>query len=492
MESRFDSVETFGSIDADSDEYLADTFQDHDAYKLTKSHKRFLVVGRKGSGKTAIFKQFLATRDSSVFTFGHTFSEYPWHHHKLQETSGVPAEHRYIHSWKYLILMSLSKILLNQDASQPWSDESLDELAIIERFVVDTYGSRDPDVSQVFSPGKRLKIRPHFKISAVIDAGISLEQLPMNYLPKIASEVNSRIEKAVMTCLHPEHDYFICFDELDLGFDPEDQEYQGLIVGLLLAAKQLNQAAKRQDKNFSVLVFLRDDIYEETRFEDKNKITENHLALIEWDRSGSQWTLKSLMEKRFQAIMGVSSWDQVFDEDKEMRGRQNKYQHLLQRTFNRPRDIIKFCNVILQAHKKRDLTDPLFRNEDIYEARPEYSAYLLKELDDEIHKHHGEYKEWLEVLKRLDSLTFTKEDFTEAANARGILKEKPDMAINLILANLFKFSVIGYQRTGGVGGGSQFVFRYLEPRSSFDETATKFKVHQGFTEAFGLKMYTKG
>jgi hypothetical protein len=50
--------------------------------------------------------------------------------------------------------MGLAKVLLNQDSTQPWSEESLESLSTLESFVVDSYGTRDPDLSQVFSPAR--------------------------------------------------------------------------------------------------------------------------------------------------------------------------------------------------------------------------------------------------------------------------------------------------------------------------------------------------
>lgn len=62
---------------------------------------------------------------------------------------------------------------------------------------------------------------------------------------------------------------------------------------------------------------------------------------------------------------------------------------------------------------------------------------------------------------------------------------------NVILKELFSFSVIGYYKAGGRGyGGSEYVYRYKEPRSQFDENAQKFRLHPGLMEVLGLKKYT--
>src|SRR5919106_4349099 len=119
---RLSEIPNFGAIDADEDLLLRECFEEHPAYLAAKEHRRWLIVGRKGSGKTAIFRRLITERKHNHFAFGHTFDDYPWEHHDLQAQMGVPEERRYIHSWKFLVLVSMAKILLNQDHSQPWND----------------------------------------------------------------------------------------------------------------------------------------------------------------------------------------------------------------------------------------------------------------------------------------------------------------------------------------------------------------------------------
>ncbi|MFJ4969675.1 P-loop ATPase, Sll1717 family [Streptomyces sp. NPDC088755] len=133
-----------------------------------------------------------------------------------------------------------------------------------------------------------------------------------------------------------------------------------------------------------------------------------------------------------------------------MPSRQDKYRHICDRTFLRPRDIIKFCNEILKQHKIIG-SGNRFDNEAIHEARAGYSDYLLNELDDEIAKHVPQYKEYLEVVKELGSLSFTLENFSSAWSRRSSLSEIEPISG---LAQLFEFSVVGYLKPGGRGGGS--------------------------------------
>src|SRR4051794_25461786 len=94
---RFASTESFGGIDADADRLLDECFEDHDAYLQARDHKRFLIIGRKGSGKTAIYRKLISRPSAKfdVFAFGHDFTDYPWQHHDKQEAVGVPEEERF-------------------------------------------------------------------------------------------------------------------------------------------------------------------------------------------------------------------------------------------------------------------------------------------------------------------------------------------------------------------------------------------------------------
>ena len=241
MKSLFE-VEHFGAIDADNDDLLLQSFDDHEAYLHVKDRSRFLVVGRKGSGKTAIFKTMLQESAPDYFCFGHTFSDYPWHHHDLQARAGIPDADKFTHSWKYLILLTASKIALNFDASIPTDQDAMDLMVRIERFVVDTYGTRNPDVTQLFTPSKTLKLKPYFELDwKILKAGISPDKVPMGELPVIVQELNASLLNYVLRCLNPEHEYFICFDQLDLGFDPTSRDYRNRLVGLLLAARDTHK-----------------------------------------------------------------------------------------------------------------------------------------------------------------------------------------------------------------------------------------------------------
>jgi hypothetical protein len=482
---------SFGGTDADQDPILLECFEDHPSFLRLKDHSAYCILGRKGSGKTAIFKRMLTERRPDWFSFGHTFSDYPWAYHDKQKSVGVPEDECYVPSWRFLCLITLAKILLNRDGSQPHDEFAFVKLGAIERFILDSYGTRDPDVTQVFNPNTQLR----FSYSAGIDwklikAGVKADSVPMEDLPIFFNEVNLNLKEAIIGSLNPAHSYYVLFDQLDLGLSYVDSNYSRRLIGLMLAAKDLNDYAKLQGKRLSVGIFLRDDIYAQLRFEDKNKITENACAFVHWDRKDSGITLKALMERRFRHVFAdeTITWDNVFDEARQMTGRQSKYNYIRDRTFLRPRDMIKFCNEVL-IHYKHTAHEEKFENANVIGAQVDYSDYLLRELEDEIHKQLPKSDVYLDILRRLDSLQFSRGEFDKLVLEES--KNLPNETATSILKALFDFSVISYLAPGGGGGGAEYVWKYRDPRMQFRDAAVQFRVHPGFKEALNLKRFVR-
>jgi hypothetical protein len=79
------------------------------------------------------------------------------------------------------------------------------------------------------------------------------------------------------------------------------------------------------------------------------------------------------MEKRFKVALqsdATVAWSDIFDDGHTMASRQSKYNFMKDRTFLRPRDMIKFCNETL-AEFKNDLSrGDKFENTHILTAEP--------------------------------------------------------------------------------------------------------------------------
>ncbi|WP_218014887.1 P-loop ATPase, Sll1717 family, partial [Teichococcus rhizosphaerae] len=191
---------------------------------------------------------------------------------------------------------------------------------------------------------------------------------------------------------------------------------------------------------------------------------------------------RSLIDTRLKVKLSEDSdWDRIED-NSLMRGSQKKWDHILARTFLRPRDVISFLNSSLDEFKKRNQNDNALTNKDIVNSRNEYSLYLKRELDDEIVPHWPLWEEALQACSAISTLTFDRSDFVKEYDRRKTKKNEINSAEALAL--LYRFSVIGYERRSGYGGSS-WAFQYTDPEAGWDNGAARFKVH------LGLKEYAK-
>jgi hypothetical protein len=486
-EALVQEIEEFGRIDAESELQLGEFFLRTDAYKRIEDQQHPVVVGRKGTGKTAIYKVLLqrASDLSNVHAAGLLFANYPWGAHAdVQDTDAAPVE-RYSASWQFLILIELAKLALRNKDSIPAGEDVKKAASVLDKFIRTNWGQVNYKFKDTFKKRNySFNFEPKFAGASL--ASLRVDQVARDRLAGFLTEANRWLMFCLGHVLSSDDWYFVLFDELDRGYDPADSEYADRLIGLILASRDVFQWADDSGLDVSPTLFLRSDIYEELSFPDKNKVSDNLVEPLTWtDDDEGENSLKALIDQRIRVIAGVDvddPWTLVFD-DQLMRGTQPKHKHMAARTYLRPRDMIKFGNLCLERAQQAD--DERITNRNIADARPSYSQYVVKELDDEIHEAVPQWKRYLDLLRRVHKLRFERSEFETAFDASklGRLGVTPDEVLEV----LYQFSVIGFTKAGGGGyGGSAVTFRYQEPSIAFDPGAKVLRVHLGLKEALDL------
>lgn len=469
-------LDSFGDVAAEDDAVL-DYFLSTDAVERIASGKSFLVLGRKGTGKTALVRYFSESKASGT-SRPLSLRGYPWSIHAQRIDRGASEIEAYVSSWRYLIAVELASLLLsNPRSSLTWKSE------VLSKFLEENYGGSQPDLNKILQPKKlsfsKFNITPSILGNQI--GGVELERKTGDH--NLGLELNALSDSIMDAILAAAKDLGITslnlhFDELDQGLDRLDDERRRMLIGLVLAAREVRRESSSSEITVNPVVYLRSDLWDEMSFSDKNKISQTLTLHLNW----SSDELLNLINERLRAKLGSSaSWDSVSGPEL-MRGSQPKWNHVLARTFNRPRDVIQFLNIALNEAKKRNDPSTVIINEDIVSSRDAYSAYLKNELDDEVGPHWPDWIEALRACSNISTLTFERQRFVEEYAKRKSSNNPIDADKALEL--MHRFSVVGYETRSGYGG-SAWSFRYSDPNAGWDNSANRFKVH------LGLKEYAK-
>lgn len=461
----------FGRIDAESDSKLGDYFVDTGVLRRVQQGERQVIIGRKGAGKTALFRQAERTITGSQIV-RMEFSDYAWESHKRIVELGLPLENAYSASWTFTFLMA---------ACKKWK-ESPDRAVRREADAIyqQVYGNEDPNLlSLLVDKFRRLR---KLELPNVGDLG-GLGSFELNDPAAgatLARAANVWNEKLLVLAdnLFPKMPVTILVDRLDDGWD-SSIEIRNMLAGALKAARTINLRCGRAGFPRPVIVFLRSDIFAELTFNDKNKMGED-VEYLEWTDN----TLLDIVKKRIAKSLGVEvehAWEKAFSSN-QMRQRASIESYLLKRTMRRPRDIIAFSIKCQTAAV--DAGHEVVETADVYEAEKSYSRHIYDELVDEMHKQISDYSVLFRAVRILGYMRFRMDAW--AAAVKQINPGATQVEVERQLKVLFDFGVVGVPKVGGRLGGSTFEFayqdRYLDPRFDGD-----LVVHPGLRKYLDLK-----
>lgn len=473
-----EALESFGDVAAE-DEPVLDYFLTTDAVNRIEKNEVFMVLGRKGSGKTALVR-FFAERHGANASKSLNLRGYPWGVHAARIDRGASDVEAYVSSWRYLICLELALLALSKA-----KDHRHPKAKAIEQFLKDNYGGISPALGDVLKPARIRFSGTSFEPEVL---GFKLGSIDFERKPGdlgLGSELNALsdtlLDAAMEVAVESKLDRLLLhFDELDQGITTFDEQRERMLAGLILAARDIRRATNDSRVPVNPVVYLRSDLWDDLVFSDKNKITQTATLNLEWTTS----TLLDVVNLRINARLAEGVvWDDI-STPSLMRGSQSKWNHILSRTFLRPRDVIKFLNSALAEAKKRSDSPLLLDNQDITNARESYSVYLKRELDDEIIAHWPQWEEALQACSALSTMTFGRDEFIVEYDRRR--SPANQLSATEALQMLYRFSVIGYERRSGYGGSS-WSFQYTNPEAGWDTAAATFKVHLGLKEFAKLR-----
>lgn len=306
-------IGTFGDVAAEQDDAVLSYFLKTEAVDEIESGKTLLVLGRKGSGKTALAKYFSESRGTYASN-SISLRDYPWNLHKERRNLGASEIESYVSSWRYLVAVRAISFLLSKCDGKFTTDSQRSSY----NFLSDNYGGVNPSLQDILMPKKLKLTKVSFNPSVMGNAigGVLFEQANGGIAPEVDVLTDVILDNArTMANQLNLKRVFLHFDELDQGLSTLDEQYHSMIAGLVLASRQIVNDNKGTAQICPV-VYLRTDIWDELRFSDKNKISQSSAIFLEWDPD----SLLDVVNQRIMTKLGDGkSWANL-DDRQLMRG----------------------------------------------------------------------------------------------------------------------------------------------------------------------------
>jgi len=464
---------------------LGDYFFESEAYQRMAARQKVIVLGNRGTGKSAIFKVFAErARRTGTLVLELRPEDYSYELFSSvlrPEREGSWAKHgAFASAWKYLIL-----VLVMKEVTKHGPTVKTGASARIYAYLRDHHqGTQDNPISVLVSYVKRIE---GFKIGTY-EASLKTRELTKLYrleeLEPLIPCLQELVEKRKVAVL---------VDELDKGWD-SSEDAKAFVAGLFQASVSLNELSP----NVTVYVSLRQELYDSipSLYDDAQKYRDI-IETIRWDEP----SLLTVVSRRIRYSVpelkdsdDTACWSTVFAETLQYR-KTKSFNYMIDRTLYRPREIIQFCTDALEESRKLGVV-PI-----------DYGVLSRAELDYSNTREKDIAAEYRFQLPGLESIfevfrgrTYTMErddleyiclgvctgEFKTAPEAAWVLNQEPDYLIDLLWH-------IGFLRAYAVGGlkalrrsGSSYLGPHQVSTLNL-RTISRFQVHPMFRSVLGMK-----
>ena len=480
---------SFGAPAAERDisQGLEDYFVESPAFTRVLSGKKRVLLGNRGTGKSAILKMLAKrARGQNVLVLELTPEDYSYEMlaqiMTAEERGSWAKTGAYTAAWKYMIYLMCFKALYDRGSRlKTKSGRKLYE------YIRDNHANVDKNpIASMISYLKRLEgvkvgaKEVTLKKSKELDKLYRLEEI-QHLLPAFDEVLR-------------QNSIYVIVDELDRGWDASE-DARCFVAGLFQAATKMNEI--HDERHFRVYLSLRQELYDNIPelYQDAQK----HRDLVEqisWDEA----SLNDLVCRRikhslveFKKRDNADAWSAVFATTLEYR-KTNSFNYIVDRTLYRPREIIEFCTRAVEAAQS---TGTPIGYQVISEAERAYSAERAKDIASE---YRYQYPGLLGVMERFRAKRYTLDrDELEELLMQAICDVAPkteaatwlaDLEVERLIQILWQIGFLRAQIVGGIKGrqrsGSKYIGAYQIDTIDLSNVP-RFDVHQMFRSHLGMR-----
>ncbi len=378
--SELQSISIGDYISENEPQDLLDYFIKTASYEEALVSKRSILVGRKGSGKTAILYKLADDLRSDVRNHICLIKPVAYEIEgilrMLRQTLPESEKGYLVESfWKFLIYTELARSVYEEMQSKPlyyqWDDAESELLDFLEK--------NEPIITPEFSIRLESIVSKLQDLSELESGGKQRSRISELLHNQLIAKLRSMLGRVLRT----RNKVAILVDNLDKAWKPREElgTLCDLLLGLLGVSQRIVQDFERSDDrreavNLSMTIFLRSDIFAQVikYARERDKISYSRIA---WD---DPETLLRVLEERFMVSSpGINSPDEVWSRYfcASVKGISTR-SYLTKHILPRPRDLIYLSKAaIAQAVNRRHTK---VEEEDIIEAQNKYSQYAVDSL----------------------------------------------------------------------------------------------------------------
>jgi len=479
----------FGVPAAERDADLIDCFVQSDTYSKLASGQKTVILGNRGTGKSALFRKFtsdeVAKGNLVIALAPEDYSYEVLSQSLLKEQEGAWAKQgAYTAAWKYILIIRIMKEIAASGKRFKQGHE-----ARIYNYLRDNH--KDTDTSPIGMLISYLKRMEGLKIGKY-EASAKARELKRLYSLEELVPFLGDIEEATKN-----RHIFVLVDELDKGWDASEDAIQ-FVAGLFQASMYINA----QFFNVRAIISLRKELYDNipSLYDDAQKIRDV-IEVVEWNEP----KLLELIARRIAKLYPETAtwdfkdrWNKIFQETLEYR-QTNSFNYIVDRTLYRPREMIQFCNDIAEnAITPLISGDTPFGYSVIAESEYRYSSSRLQDICSE---YRFQFPGMQSVLDNFRGMTynFSREDL-ENHLLRIICSELPvhptarqwceQLETEQMIDALWSIGFLRAQAAGGIRArrrsGSTYLGSYQITTLNL-KSIQRFQVHPMFRSYLGMK-----
>jgi len=361
-------INVFGDVRAEHDHEMLDrSFHESQNYRtLFESRDRFIVVGRRGTGKSAL--TYRLSKD--------------WAARKSLTLVIAPKEEQVIGIRPVAQLFGNSAARIRAGIKLAWRYALLLEVALICQR---NYRTAD-DIRKYETLGTHLKSwtscgsDPFERMRATLRTRLQQVSNPEDRIADLSSLLQlSRITDEVSALTQSlKQSLIVLIDRLDEGYEP-DTVGVGIVDGIIYGTDELRNAL---GEHVQAIVFLRDNIFRAVQLEDRDfsRNLESQVLRLHWDPE----ELFYMVCKRIRAAFSIEResevkvWNAITSS--ELHGREG-FRKCLRLTLYRPRDVIALLNAAIEQARRR--RREILIDNDFHEASKQISISRFDDLGKE-------------------------------------------------------------------------------------------------------------